>query len=278
MPIRLVATDVDGTLVVPGGTVPEENRAALREFAARGGIVALATVRVRRTALRIVEQLGLPVPLVCQGGATVHDADGRLLHEEAIPLDLAREIAAFADAEGFGLLTTIDGEHRRGPGHEIVLASLMEPLPAAPSNLATVVAPPTRFMATGARGVERLRERFTGAPVRVVRHYRSDGTLIDAAVVSARASKDGGLALLCGRLGVDREEVLAIGDSESDAPMLRWAGVGVAVGDADPAAREAADWIAPPAAAGGVAAAVRRFVPGNPPAADRIQPGEGGTP
>jgi hydroxymethylpyrimidine pyrophosphatase-like HAD family hydrolase len=261
--IRLVATDVDGTLVLPGGTVPGENRAALREAAARGVTVALATIRVRRTAQRIVEQLDLPVPLVCQGGATVFDSGGRLLHEETIPLDLAREIAAFADERRFGLLTTIDGEHRRGPGHEVVLASLMDPIPEEPSNLATVVAAPTRFMVTGERGASLLLERFAAAPVRIVRHYRADGTLIDAAVTAAGATKERGLAILCGHLGVAPGEVLAIGDGESDAPMLRFAGVGVAVGDADPSAREAADWIAPHAAAFGVAVAVRRFAGGD---------------
>jgi hydroxymethylpyrimidine pyrophosphatase-like HAD family hydrolase len=262
MKIRLVATDVDGTLVIPGGTVPEENRAALRDAAARGVTMALATIRIRKAALKVVQQLGLPMPLVCQGGATVYDAEGRLLHEESLPLDLAREIAAYADANGLGLLTTIDGAHLQGPGYVSGLTGVLDPMPHQESNLATVAKAPTRFMVTGERGVNLLLERFSGAPVRIVRHYRADGSLIDAAITSAGAAKDRGLAILCAHLGVAPEEVLAIGDGESDAPMLRFAGVGVAVGDGDPAARAAADWIAPPAAAFGVAAAVRRFAGG----------------
>jgi len=257
--IRLVATDVDGTLVVPGGPVPDENRAALREAAARGVGVALATVRVRRTALRIQAELGIPVHMVCQAGATVFDADGRLLLEEAIPLDLAREIAAFADASRFGILATIDGEHRRGPGHENALPSDRPPMPEAPTNLSMLDAPPTRIMVTGPRGVGLLMERFAGAPLRVVRHYRADGSILDAAVTAAGASKESGLAVLLDHLGMAPGEVLAVGDAESDAAMLRLAGVGVAVADADPPALEAADWIAPRAVECGLAAAVRRF-------------------
>ena len=257
--IRLVATDVDGTLVLPGGTVPEENRAALREAAARGVGIALATVRVRRTALRIQDQLGIPIHMVCQAGATVHAADGTLLREETIPLELAREIAAFADARGFGVLATVDGEHRRGPGHENALPSDNPAMPEAPTNLSMVDTPPTRFMVTGALGVNLLLERFAGAPLRIVRHWRADGSILDAAVTAAGATKERGLAALCAHLGVDAGEVLAIGDAESDAEMLRAAGVGVAVGDADAAAREAADWIAPRASDFGVAAAIRRF-------------------
>jgi hydroxymethylpyrimidine pyrophosphatase-like HAD family hydrolase len=129
----------------------------------------------------------------------------------------------------------------------------------APTNLSMIDAAPTRFMVTGARGVDLLRERFAGAPLRIVRHYTADGSILDAAVTAAGSTKEAGLAALCAHLGVAPAEVLAIGDAESDAAMLRAAGVGVAVGDADAAAREAADWIAPSAAEFGVAAAVRRF-------------------
>jgi HAD superfamily hydrolase (TIGR01484 family) len=261
--IRLVATDVDGTLVAPGGAVPGENRAALREAAARGVAIALATVRVRRTALRIQDELGVPVHMVCQAGATVHAADGTLLREEAIPLDLAREVAAFADAQGFGVLATVAGEHRRGPGHENALPSDRPPQAEAPTNLSMVDVAPTRFMVTGARGVGLLMERFAGAPLRIVRHYRPDGSILDAAITAAGATKERGLGFLLAHLGLAPEAVLAIGDAESDAAMLRAAGVGVAGGDAHPAARDAADWIAPRAVECGVAAAVRRFTGGD---------------
>jgi len=259
--IRLVATDVDGTLVVPSHEVPPENREALAAAAARGVRIVLATVRVRKTALRVVEALGIPCGLVCQSGATVFDEAGRLLHETEIPLGLAREIAAFADRHGLGLLTTVDGEHRFGPGYETGLPGVLEDQPRLRTNLEAVDRAPTRFMVTGERGAELLLEAFREAPVRIVRHYRRDGGLIDAAVTARGATKEGGLAVLCRHLGVAAEEVLAIGDAESDEGMIRWAGVGVAVGDAPESVRAAADWVAPPVFRGAVAAAVRRFVP-----------------
>lgn len=258
--IRLVATDVDGTLLLPGHALPPENREALREAAARGVRVALATVRVRRTALRVVEALGIPCGLVCQGGATVFDEEGRLLHEVPIPLDLARSIAAFADRHGLGLLTTIDGEHRFGPGYETGLPGVLEEQPRLRTNLEAVDRAPTRFMVTGSRGAELLLAEFRDAPVRIVRHFRPDGSLIDAALTALKGTKEDGLAVFCARAGIAAEEVLAIGDAEADLGMLRWAGVGVAVGDAPEGVRAAADWVAPPAAEGAVAAAVRRFV------------------
>jgi hydroxymethylpyrimidine pyrophosphatase-like HAD family hydrolase len=258
--IRLIATDVDGTLMTPGTTVPEGNRAALREAAAKGVRIALATVRVRTTALRIVEELGVPCSLVCQGGAVVHDEAGSLLHEVALPLDLAREVAAFADERGLGLLTTIDGLHRWGPGYVSGLPGVPKAREVFRTNLETVTRAPTRFMVTGERGVNLLLERFGGAPLHVVRHYRQDGSIIDAALTAKGATKETGLAALCRALGVAIGEVLALGDAEADVGMIRAAGVGVAVADAAPDVRAAADWVAPPAGECGVAAAVRRFV------------------
>jgi hydroxymethylpyrimidine pyrophosphatase-like HAD family hydrolase len=104
---------------------------------------------------------------------------------------------------------------------------------------------------------------FADAPLRFVRHYHSDGTLADAAITHAGATKEAALGLLCQRWAIDPADVLAIGDAEADIGMLRLAGVGVAVGNAHPSVRAAADWVAPSAAEAGVAAAVRRFVLGD---------------
>jgi hydroxymethylpyrimidine pyrophosphatase-like HAD family hydrolase len=258
--IRLIATDVDGTLMEPGTTVPEGNRAALRAAAGRGVRVALATVRTRVTARRIVEELGVPCGLVCQGGAAVYDEDGRLLHEVLLPLDLARTMAVFADEQGLGLLTTIDGEHHWGPGYVSALPGVPKARETYATNLATVTRAPTRFMVTGERGVNLLLERFGGEALKIVRHYRADGTLLDAAITAAGGSKEEGLAALCRGLGIGLDEVLAIGDAEADIGMIREAGVGVAMGNADPKVRAVADWVAPPAWKCGVAAAVEKFV------------------
>ena len=188
--IRLIATDIDGTLTRPGREIPEENRAALREAHGRGVVVALATVRVRWTADEVVKDLGIPCPLVSQGGAAVLDADRKVVREVTIPLDLAREIAACADRNGFGLLTTVDSEHYFGPGYVPILDGVPDRHDHPESNLATVTAPPTRFMVTGAHGVEVLQEAFADAPLKIARHYRADGTLLDAAITAREATKE----------------------------------------------------------------------------------------
>jgi hypothetical protein len=258
--IRLIATDIDGTLMEPGTTVPEGNRVALRSASKRGVRVALATVRTRLTAARIVEEIGVPCDLVCQGGAVVYDAEGRLLHEIVIPLDLARAVAAFGDEHGLGLLTTIDGHHNWGPGYVSGLPGVPKSREVFSTNLATVTRAPTRFMVTGERGVNLLLGRFGGTGLHIVRHFRVDGSIIDAAITLEGGTKAEGLTALCLGLGIGLDEVLALGDAESDVGMIREAGVGVAMADAPPEVRAAADWVAPSAGECGVAAAVERFV------------------
>jgi len=60
-------------------------------------------------------------------------------------------------------------------------------------------------------------------------------------------------------MGEDESEVLAIGDSDADVPMIEWAGMGVAMGNGSPAAKAAADWVAPTLEEDGAAAAIERF-------------------
>jgi 5-amino-6-(5-phospho-D-ribitylamino)uracil phosphatase len=94
------------------------------------------------------------------------------------------------------------------------------------------------------------------------RYYSREGAAISAVLTHPRATKEDALAELVEQIGVRREEVLALGDAEADAGMIRWAGVGVAMGNAMPEARAAADWVAPSHDEAGLAAAIERFVPG----------------
>ena len=260
--IRLIVSDIDGTLLGPDGALPPENAAALNLAVDRGARLAVATIRKRDSAEVIARSLGMPCTLVCDGGATIYDEQGERLHSLTIPLDLARELAALADTHQLPLLITIDELNYYMPGSHPAahIATRGVDIRRAVDALDR---PPSRFIVRGAFGVELLMRAFADAPLRFVRHYHSDGTLADAAITHAGATKEAALSLLCQRWAIDPPDVLAIGDAEADIGMLRLAGVGVAVGNAHPSVKAAADWVAPSAAEAGVAAAVRRFVLGD---------------
>jgi 5-amino-6-(5-phospho-D-ribitylamino)uracil phosphatase len=258
---RLIISDIDGTLIGPDGVLPPENVAALHLAAERGVRLALATIRKRDSAEQIARALGLPCTLVCDGGAKIYDEHGARLHGLTIPLDLARALAALADEHRLPLLITIDELNYYTPGSHPATHIATKGIDVV-SALDTLDRPPTRFIVRGELGVELLMRAFAAAPLRFVRHYHADGTLADAAITHVEATKEAALALLCRRWAVDPADVLALGDAEADIGMLQLAGVGVAVGNAQPSVKAAADWIAPTAANAGVAAAVRRFVLG----------------
>jgi HAD superfamily hydrolase (TIGR01484 family) len=257
--IRLIISDIDGTLLGPDGSLPAENSAALGLAEARGVRLAVATIRKRDSARQIAQRLGAECTLVCDGGATIYDPQGTRLHSQLIPLDLARELAALADAHQLPLLTTIDELNYYTPGSRPAAHIVTQGVDVA-SALDALDRPPSRFIVRGELGTGLLMRAFADAPLSFVRHYHADGTLADAAITHAGATKQAALAWLCQRWNLDPADVLAIGDAEADIGMLRLAGVGVAVGNAQDVVKAAADWVAPNAAAAGVAAAVRRFV------------------
>jgi hydroxymethylpyrimidine pyrophosphatase-like HAD family hydrolase len=256
--IRLIISDIDSTLLGPGGVLPEDNIAALRAAAARGVRLAVATIRKYDSARLIADRFGVPCILACNGGASIYDEHGATLRSLTIPLELARAIAALGDEHQLPLLATIDELNYYTTGSHppaYIGATGVD----VGSMLSVLERPPSRFIVRGEPGASLLMQAFADSPLRFVRHFEPDGTLYDAVITSADATKESALAMLCRHLSIDPADVLALGDAEADIGMLRLAGVGVAVGNAHPRVRAVADWVAPTAADAGVAAAIRRF-------------------
>ncbi|MEO9170080.1 MAG: HAD hydrolase family protein, partial [Candidatus Baltobacteraceae bacterium] len=90
--------------------------------------------------------------------------------------------------------------------------------------------------------------------------YETWGEFEELAVTSLNATKKNALVRLCADLQVPREAVLAVGDSRNDVPMLRWAGIGVAMGNALPEVQSAVAYVSAPNTEDGVAQTIRRFV------------------
>jgi Cof subfamily protein (haloacid dehalogenase superfamily) len=263
MPIRLIALDLDGTLLDSRGHVSERNRAAIAEARARGVGVALVTGRRFRDARPVALELGLDIPLVAHNGAlTKHARTLETVSAVLLPLDAARATLRVArahgadalvsdDAEGAGVLVYdhIDDDDRplaeyiawsrRIHGAEAAraimqVASLEEYLDHAPVHI--------MFSGTQSR-VEKLSEVFArelGASVKLMTtiYPRINFGLID--VIHPDVSKGTGLAAIAAEQGVAREDVMAVGDNHNDREMLEYAGTRVVVRNAEPALHELA--------------------------------------
>jgi Cof subfamily protein (haloacid dehalogenase superfamily) len=234
--IRLIATDVDGTLLDHHNRLPPARRDAVRRVQAAGIPVVLATGKVWPSIRPLWEELELPGPHVSCNGAAVVSADGTI--HQLVPLD---------DEVADDVATEL---HRRHIPHAIYLEDgtlVTNELVPALDVLPALGEPPA---------VEGSRDGRRVLKVLSVLDEQDEGDLrslhADAARVQRTsfrflewnhpaADKASGLRVAADVLGIDLADVVAIGDAENDLPMLRAAGMGIAVADASEAARDAAD-------------------------------------
>ncbi len=265
--IKLIAVDVDDTLVGDDLTISQKNKDAVRQVLERGVFLTLATGRMHVSALPYALELELPAdrPLISYNGAMLRRIDGELLHHQGLDVPIALEAAALCRARGWTLnayfADTLYVE-RMDPNVEYYVHMARVP--------AVVVGDLSAFISDGEKTVSKLLivgtaeetvdriglvQEVFGERAQVV---QSKPRYIE--LTHPQANKGLALQRLAKLLGVAREEVLAIGDSGNDVPMLKYAGIGAAMGGGRANAKEAADYVAPPSGEDGVADVLHRFV------------------
>lgn len=264
---RLLALDLDGTLLDSRLEPSAATRAAIADAQAAGVHVTIATGRMIRTAQPFADMLQITTPLITYQGAHVQTADGTVLYDNPLPADLAAEVVELALAEGLYIQAYIDDELwivERSPEVEEYLGfSLVDiPVNIAP-NLVEIVRqkPVTKLVwITDPTELERTMQEWGARWKGRLEIFRSHDHFGEAAAIGS--SKGVGLAVLAEHLGIPQAEVAAIGDRENDASMLVWAGFGMAMGNADRFALAAANHVLPALSDDGAAYGIRHFVLG----------------
>ncbi|MEE6258378.1 HAD family hydrolase [Plantactinospora sonchi] len=256
---RLVATDLDGTLLRSDGTLSTRTVEALGRITAAGVGVVLVTGRPIRWLHHVYDQLGEPLPTVCANGAVVYDphTDTVLRADPLAPellAEVVRRLRAEVPGASFAVEITDGREFRHEAGYEArwdygipTSREVGDPteLHAAPAVKLLVRAgqqDPDAFLRVVAGALAGLAEST----------HSSYSGLVEISAVGV--TKAAGLAWYCARHGVDAADVIAFGDMPNDVPMLTWVGRGVAVANAHPAVREIADDVTDDHNADGVAA------------------------
>jgi len=266
--IRLVALDLDHTLVGPDLILRPRVKEAVARTLARGVAVTIATGRGAGITGRYAAELGLSAPIICFQGGLVYDYRARrVLHEVRLDPAVIPIVAQMAERHGWNLQfeTTTMSYLPRVSGHPQELLDLLRLAGwRRVDNFATdLPETPYKFILTVGDGAQRdvlaaeLSARLAEAGLNLT-VVPSHPILVEG--IPAGLSKATGLAWLADYLGIAREAVLAVGDNDNDAAMLAWAGVGVAMGDSSPAALAAAGWVAPSVAEDGAAAALEKYV------------------
>jgi Cof subfamily protein (haloacid dehalogenase superfamily) len=273
--VRLLALDLDGTLLDSRGRIPPTNLAAIAGALDRGVHVAVVTGRSYHFARPVTSQLPGAVTLILNNGAAVKTADGRAVASRPLPRAVAADL--LADTRPWrahaGLVfdrtdhrqivfesLDLDPPHQRAyfERNRHVVAEIT-PLEAALDEdpLAVVF---NSGVARMARLYARVEAFARLAPVAFTQtvYAERDFALVD--VMAHGTSKGRSLAELAARLGVAREAVLAIGDNHNDADMLAWAGRGVVMGNATEELRSRGWHVTGTNDEAGVAQAITRFV------------------
>ena len=258
--IRLIASDIDGTLVWRGA-LPPANRVALRNAQRAGYQVLLATVRKYSSAKEIADLLGIACPLICEGGATVYDYTGACVRSIAIDAGHMQQIADAADNLGIPVLMTGDGINYATAGARSELSVFLGESQHAPSARSVVAQHSmTRVIVAGAEQVQQLSAAVAHLPLRIANHYTRQGVLDDAVITHIDATKEAALAWWAAQHDWDWQHIMACGDAEADLAMVQAAHIGIAPGNATAAVQAVAQWVGPVAEEGAVAAALQYFL------------------
>lgn len=261
--IRLLALDLDDTLVNSQRIISQANKDAVQAARKKGVIVTFATGRAYSGTRPVCEELGLDeIPVITFGGAKiVNYPDDKILHQELLTPDMVQEVLAFAekndvyaqvyDSDVFCYNKETEesqyyGQRLAVPGKQIDFKS------AALDNSAKVllIVQPDKLQDLYAKAVAALGERFhvVSSSSRFVEFY------------PLGIDKGSALAWLGQYFDVAPEEMLAMGDTGIDAAMLHYAGLGVAVANATAEAKAAADLLTVSADEDAVARIIEEYI------------------
>ena len=241
--VRLVALDIDGTIIEPGSSLDAlpDRRVwdAVNRLHECGIHVMLATGRMYPGTASVARSLDITQPLICQQGATVHELDGSVRHGLTIEPDIALDLYHLASErdwtlawfDSFRYLITRDCEQAR--------------FFAEVSQVEMEVHPEPHLAGMQASGIDLLSEVHSPDEVfeEISRRYPNQLSLLKFPTVTAiqahGASKGAALERHAQELGFGSDQVLAMGDSVNDVSMLAWAGHSASPAHCDAAARSA---------------------------------------
>jgi Cof subfamily protein (haloacid dehalogenase superfamily) len=261
---KLVAFDLDGTLLGEELLLRPRVLTAIRQMRSRGVQGCIVTGRMYRAALPFVRQLEFTAPVVCYQGAAVVDPQTDDVLQD-VPLANAEALKVEAYAREHGLHIQLYANDRYYCEQRNQYAALYAKI----SGVEPIVVPSLRRQFEEWDATKAV---IIAEPEVILEHLPRVQTLCgDAAyvtrsiayfleVMNSKVNKGRSLEIVARYLGIPLTEVMAIGDSWNDAPLLQTAGFGVAMGSAPPELRDVADAVVADVANDGVAEALERFV------------------
>jgi Cof subfamily protein (haloacid dehalogenase superfamily) len=235
--IRLIAVDIDGTLLNPQFQISEPDLTALRNAHAEGIEVILVTGRRHAFALPIAQQLGFDLWLICSNGAVTRSLKGETFHRDLLPLQTCRDLCGAMqefrgqtvltfDKDGRGAivlehLQELEGSIRHWLQKNMEYIEFVIPIENA------LTTDPVQAMFCGPVGLMQQALKVldgSGLPITVLRTEYPGRDLSIVDVLNVDCSKGHALERWANHRGITREQVMAVGDNYNDIEMLAFAG------------------------------------------------------
>ncbi|MCC6170236.1 MAG: HAD family phosphatase [Caldilineaceae bacterium] len=270
--IRLIAVDLDGTLLTSAGTIAGDAARLLRQVAEGGVHVVVSTTRTFHSAYPICQALGTRAPLICANGAQVYGTpDGPLWAQHALDREAALTIARLADAHQWELGMTVGAVTylRQRAGQP--LGQLRPNVMVVPTNAAALmngemddgIDSPLRILTwqpEAAAAIRVLCDTQLSGRCYTEPYLKPDGSFESMGIFALQANKGTALRRVMDRLGISGAQVMTMGDNFNDLPMFACGRISVAMGNAPRAVQQQATHVAPGNDAEGVAWAIETLL------------------
>lgn len=261
MNFKLVAIDLDGTLLDPDLKISGRNLEVIKAAVKQGVIVTLSTGRMFAAALPFARKLELDVPLItCNGAAIICAQTKTVYYERVLPHDIIVSVINLAGELKLELsLYTVDDIYVEDIEHNVRIHGRIDNAQVKPAKLEEI-----------ARNCNIIKILFSSNnpyehAEEVYRRFGRDCTFYFSLpwfveIVDQGVDKGDALKELAGKFGVHREEIIAIGDNFNDLPMIKYAGMGVAMGNAPGDLKKLADFVTGSHDDDGVAHVIEKFI------------------
>ncbi|WP_040209573.1 Cof-type HAD-IIB family hydrolase [Neobacillus jeddahensis] len=239
--IKLIALDMDGTLLNNKGQISDANRQAIKAAQDKGIYVVLSTGRSLLTSREHADALELTSYLVTVNGSEIWDEKRELVQRNLMKSELIQWMWELTKQHktNFWAISTERNWHDEMPDNLHNLDWLKFGFNIEDDTTRAII-------------LKKLEEKGE--------FELSNSTLKNIEVNAAGINKANGLGFVCNKLGIAMKNVMAVGDSRNDLMMIKEAGIGVAMGNAQDSVKEAADWVTATNQEDGVALAITKWV------------------
>lgn len=269
MSIKMIATDLDGTLMSPDHlTITERTKAALKQAHDLGIRLALCTGRPMCIIGDVVEQVPFVDYIIHSNGASVYDRNNnKPVYESLIPNDVACELIDFVLQYEVSFDVTVNGESHLQKGTEVYFDSMIFPTEFIQSVSESMIAHDDLKAFLDGRGIEKITlytvkdEDFDELWSKIESKNLFVATSFKGNIEATSINADKGKALkgVCDSLGIEAREVMAFGDAGNDCPMLEYALYSFAMGNATDECKSSARFETDTNGEDGVAVQIERY-------------------